>query len=60
MKHLKWTAIPVAALGLVFAFFGILWIALPQLAAGAALLTIAVGVWRTTTGAWPLGVRNTA
>jgi hypothetical protein len=58
MHHLKWTAIPVAAFALVFLFFGMIWQGAVQLAVAAALLTVAAGIWRTTTGTWPLVEAN--
>lgn len=54
MGHIKWTAVPIAALGLVFLFFGIIWQGAVQLAVAAALLALAAATWRTTTGTWPL------
>ena len=54
MHHLKWLAAPAAALGLVFLFFGLIWTAAPQLAVAFALLALAAGIWRTTSGTWPL------
>ena len=54
MHHLKWTAVPVTALALVFLFFGMIWQGAVQLAVAVALLAIAASIWRTTTGTWPL------
>lgn len=54
MHHLKWTAIPLTALGLVFLFFGMIWQGAVQLAVAIALLAIAASIWRSTTGTWPL------
>lgn len=54
MQHLKWLAIPLALLGLVFMFFGLIWQGAVQLAVAIALLTLAAATWRTTTGTWPL------
>ena len=54
MHHLKWIAVPVLALSLVFLFFGLIWTAAVQLAVGVALAGLASGVWRTTSGTWPL------
>lgn len=54
MRHFKWIAIPVAALGLVFLFFGLIWTAAVQLSVGAALVAVGAVVWRTTSGVWPL------
>lgn len=55
MEHFKWGAIPTAALGLIFLFFGIIWQGAVQLAVAVALTAIAASIWRTTTGTWPLG-----
>ena len=54
MRHLKWTATPVLALGLVFLFFGLIWTAAVQLAVGVALVGLAAAIWRATSGTWPL------
>ena len=54
MHNLKWIALPVAALGLVFLFFGMIWQGAVQLSVATALLAIAASIWRTTTGTWPL------
>ncbi len=54
MDNLKWIAIPVAVLGLVFLFFGLIWAGAVQLAVAVALFAIAATIWRTTSGAWPL------
>jgi hypothetical protein len=54
MHHLKWIAVPVAALALMFLFFGVLWVGALQLAVAVALLAIAAAIWRTTAGTWPL------
>jgi hypothetical protein len=54
MQQLKWVAVPVTAVGLVFLFFGMIWQGAVQLAVAAALLAIAASIWRTTTGTWPL------
>lgn len=54
MHHLKWIAVPVAALALVFLFFGMIWQGAVQLTVAIALLAIAASIWRTTTGTWPL------
>lgn len=55
MHHIKWAALPITALGLVFLFFGLIWTGVVQLTVAAALLVLAAAIWRTTTGAWPLG-----
>jgi hypothetical protein len=57
MEHLKWAAIPTAALGLVFLFFGMIWQGAVQLA--VALLAMAAAIWRTTAGTWPLVTTGT-
>lgn len=54
MHLLKWTAVPITALGLVFFFFGIVWQGAVQVTVAVALLAIAASIWRTTTGTWPL------
>ena len=54
MQHLKWLAVPFAALGLVFLFFGLIWQGAVQLAVAVALLALSAGVWRTSSGTWPL------
>jgi hypothetical protein len=54
MQQLKWIAVPVTALGLVFLFFGMIWQGAVQLAVAIALLSIAAAVWRTSSGTWPL------
>jgi hypothetical protein len=54
MRHLKWTAAPIASLALVFLFVGIIWTGAAQLAIAAALFATAALIWRTTTGGWPL------
>jgi hypothetical protein len=54
MHNLKWIAIPVAVLGLMFLFFGLIWTGAVQLAVAVALLAIAATIWRTTSGTWPL------
>ena len=54
MQHMKWIAVPLAALGLVFLFFGLIWQGVVQLGVAAALLAVAAGIWRTSTGDWPL------
>ena len=54
MHNLKWIAVPVAALGLVFLFFGMIWQGAVQLSVAVAMLAIAASIWRTTTGTWPL------
>ncbi len=54
MPHLKWIAVPVAALGLVFLFFGMIWQGAVQLTVAIALFAIAASIWRPTTGTWPL------
>ena len=45
MQHLKWIALPVAALALIFLFFGLIWRGAVQLAVGGALLSLAAGIW---------------
>jgi hypothetical protein len=59
MDNFKWTAIPTAALGLIFLFFGIIWQGAVQVTVAVALLAISASIWRTTTGAWPLVVADT-
>lgn len=54
MQHLKWLAVPLALLGLVFLFFGLIWRGAAQLGGAVALLSLAAATWRTTTGTWPL------
>jgi hypothetical protein len=54
MSQLKWIALPVTAVGLVFLFFGMIWQGAVQLAVAIALLAIAATIWRGTTGTWPL------
>ena len=54
MHHLRWLAVPLALLGLVFLFFGLIWQAAVQLGVAIALLALASAAWRTTTGTWPL------
>ena len=54
MQHLRWMSVPLAALGLIFLFFGLIWQGAVQLAVAVALLVLAAGIWRTTTGGWPL------
>jgi Na+/phosphate symporter len=54
VHHLKWIALPVAAVGLILLFFGLIWIGVVQLVSGAALVVLAAGIWRITTGTWPL------
>jgi hypothetical protein len=56
MQHLKWIAVPLALFGLVFLFFGLIWQGAVQLGVAVALLTLAAGAWRTSTGTWPLTV----
>jgi hypothetical protein len=56
MQHLKWIAVPPALFGLVFLFFGLIWQGAVQLGVALALLTLAAGAWRTSTGTWPLTV----
>ncbi len=58
MHNLKWTAVPLTALGLIFLFFGMIWQGAVQLAVAIALLAIAASIWRTTTGTWPLTQTN--
>lgn len=53
MQHLKWLAVPLAALGLVFLFFGLIWQGGIQLAVAIALLVLAAASWRGMAGAWP-------
>lgn len=60
MHHIKWLAVPVSALGLVFLFFGIIWAGAVQLAVAAALLGLAATLWRTATGTWPLATGDAA
>lgn len=54
MRNLRWVAVPVSVLGLVFGFFGVMWTGAVQLAVAAALLVLAAAIWRTTAGTWPL------
>jgi hypothetical protein len=54
VKHLRWLALPVLGLGLVFLFFGLIWTALPQLGVGVALVAVAASLWRVTAGVWPV------
>jgi len=54
MHYLKWAAVPVTALALVFLFFGMIWQGAVQLAVAVALMAIAATIWRTTSGTWPL------
>lgn len=54
MQHLRWIAVPLFAVGLVFLFFGLVWTAGVQLTAAAALIAVAASVWRITSGGWPL------
>ena len=56
MDYIKWTAVPVAGLGLIFLFFGLIWQGAVQLAVAVALLGLAAGIWRITAGAWPLSL----
>ncbi len=44
MQHLKWLAVPLAMLELVFLFFGLIWQGGVQLA---------VASWRGLAGSWP-------
>lgn len=53
MRNIKWIAVPIAALGLIFLFFGLLWAGAVQLAVAAALLAVAAAIWRRMTGSWP-------
>ena len=54
MPHLRWIAVPITAVALVFLFFGLIWRGAVQLTVAVALLAIAASIWRTTTGTWPL------
>jgi len=54
MQHLKWTAIPVTIVGLVFLFFGLIWQGAVQLGVAIALVALAAAIWRTTSGVSPL------
>lgn len=54
MKHVKWIAIPIAALGLIFLFFGLIWQGAVQAGVAVALLALAATIWRTTSVTWPL------
>ena len=54
MKHLKWITIPIAALGLIFLFFGLIWQGAVQAGVAVALLAVAATIWRTISGTWPL------
>jgi hypothetical protein len=54
MPQLRWIAVPITALALVFLFFGMIWQGAVQLAVAVALLVIAASIWRTSTGTWPL------
>ena len=53
MHYLKWVAVPLGALGLVFLFFGLIWQGAVQLAVAVALLAVAASIWRAATGTWP-------
>jgi hypothetical protein len=54
MQHLKWLAVPLALLGLVFLFFGLIWQGAVQLGVAVALLALAAAAWRISTGTWTL------
>ena len=54
MRHLRPISVPVATLGLIFLFFGLIWQGAAQLGVAIALLAMAAGAWRATTGGWPL------
>jgi hypothetical protein len=54
MQQLKWISVPVAAVGLVFLLFGLMWVEAVQLGVAVALLALAASIWRATTGMWPL------
>ena len=54
MQHIKWTAIPLAVVGLVFLFFGLIWQGAVQLGVAVALLALAATIWRTASVASPL------
>lgn len=54
MHNLRWLAVPVTALGMVFLFFGVIWAGTVQLLAATALIALAAAIWRTSTGSWPL------
>ena len=54
MQQLKWLAVPLTLLGLVFLFFGLIWQGAVQLGVAVALLALAAAAWRTSTGTWPL------
>jgi len=54
VKHVKWIAIPIAALGLIFLFFGLIWQGAVQAGVAVALLALAATIWRTTSVTWPL------
>ena len=54
-QHLRWLAVPVLGLGLVFLLFGLIWTEAPQLGVSAALVVGAASLWRVAAGAWPLG-----
>lgn len=56
MHHLKWLALPIAALGFVLLFFGLVWMAPLPAAPGGALLIASAGLWRVTSGNWPLAL----
>jgi hypothetical protein len=54
MQHVKWLAFPLALLGLVFLFFGLIWTGAVQFGVAVALLSLAAVAWRASTDAWPL------
>lgn len=54
MQHLKWLAVPLGLVGVVFLFFGLIWQGAVQLGVAVALLALAAAAWRTSTGTWPL------
>lgn len=53
MRYLKWTAVAPALLGLIFLFFGLIWLGVVQLIVAAGLFALAGLIWRATTGEWP-------
>jgi hypothetical protein len=45
MQHVKWLAFPLALLGLVFLFFGLIWTGAVQFGVAVALLSLAAVAW---------------
>ncbi len=58
MRYLRWLAVVPGVLGLVFLFFGLLWIGVVQLFVGVGLLALASVLWRMFGGEWPLATRD--